>query len=645
MRALVTMAENVTQDNAVVKYRTWHSTICTALLDLRENTRNYFAWFILAIQLLIEVVNLRAENGRLLDRIERLEGEKRVLYEQANLGSDTSGMPPGKDWKRQNSASNKSADTTDSECTQTAEPHREKPISITGYLNNKGSAKRRPGGQAGHAPSCMRTTGFQERDPFMHYPSICIRCPDFERCKEDGRFRKYATSHDYDIEIVLVHREHWQFEATECFRDGARIHEKFPEVIGATYYGINIQLHVLIWHHLFYGSYDRIDLAAKELYGLSLNAGTANAIVKRASAKILASGFMDALRFYILLFEKTLGVDETGAFVGGRNAWVHTAATANITLLTAHWRRGYEGAIYAGVLQFYTNMLISDCWSAYFNEKLKCRHSICNGHILRELVAAAFFRSQDWAIEMFDLLLEIFENKRDLIERGVNKFQSEYIDDIHMRYKQILAKGISGLKETKGKTVSLLDRLQKLESAVLAFAADFDVDFTNNVSEISLRNLKVALHVAGQFKTMAGLGDYCIIQSFMDTCRKQGRNPFEMLKVLMSGGDIINAVFDAGKSAALKQKLGLMNAVSSVGADDINETIRSLGLHEMPEEIRAAVIYGSYKVCDIPPPEKKDSATPKDKMQEARKQKELKEWSRKRQDERMAFQYVNAGSG
>jgi len=639
------MAKIAAQDNAIAIYHAGQHT-ATTILKLPENYGNFSTWLFLAIQILLKVIiNLKSEVANLLEKINRLEEENRNLYEQANLGSDTSGIPPGKDWRRQNGAFNKSKDTIDSEGTQTDKPHREKPISITGYLKNRGNAKRRPGGQAGHAPSCMRTTGFQERDPVMHYPGICISCLDFEQCKEEGRFRKYTTSHGFDIEVVLVRREHWQFEAANCLHDGARIHENFPEVIGAAYYDINIQLHVLTWHHLFYGSYDRIDLAAKELFGLSLNAGTANAIVKRASTKILASGFMDALRFYILLFEKTLGVDETSAFAGGRNAWVHTASTTSVTLLTVHWRRGYEGAIYSGVLQFYINTLISDCWSAYFNEKLKCRHSICNGHILRELVAAAYFRSQDWAIEMFDLLLEIFENKRDLIERGVKAFQSAYIDDIHMRYKQILAKGFSGQKETKGKTFSLLERLQKLESAVLAFAAEFDVVFTNNVSEVSLRNLKVALHVAGQFKTMAGLGDYCIIQSFMDTCRKQGRNPFEMLKVLMSGGDIINAVFDAGKSAVLKQMLTVINAVSNVGADEIDETIRSLGLHDIPEEIRAAVLYGFYRVCDIPPPEKKNSAVPKDKMQEARKQKELKEWSRKKQAEQMAALNAKAGSG
>jgi hypothetical protein len=107
---------------------------------------------------------------------------------------------------------------------------------------------------------------------------------------------------------------------------------------------------------------------------------------------MLDNGFIDSARFFILLFETLAGVDETSACVGGRNAWVHTIVTDNVTLLTAHWQRGYEGSIFAGVLQYYVQKLISDCWTTYFNENFKFDHSVCNGHILRELVAAAYFR-------------------------------------------------------------------------------------------------------------------------------------------------------------------------------------------------------------------------------------------------------------
>jgi len=574
------------------------------------------------------VLELLAVIIELVCLLKKRDDENRDLYERAHLGSDTSGMPPNKDWKR-NGAPTETGGATDAGDGQNAGNCRETPSSITDYLKNRGGGKRRRGGQKNHPPSFMRVAGAQEREPVMHYPDTCVRCSNFEQCKADGKFRKYSTSHGYDVEVTLVHREHWQYEATDCMRDGSAIHEDFPEIVGAQYYEANMQLHVLTWHHLFHGSYEQIGTAAKELFGLSLSAGTANAIVKRVGSMILESRFMDALRFFILIFDRVMGADETSARVGGRNAWVHTAVTSNVTLLTAHWSRGYEGAIYSGVLQFFRHTLISDCWAPYFNEELQCGHAICDGHILRELVAAAYFRGQGWAIDMFDLLLEMYNEKEDAIGRGEKCLQEAYIDGARTRYREIVADGFAGIAgETKGKTVSLLERLQKLEDAAIAFAVDFDVDFTNNASEISLRNLKVAMRVAGQFQTMSGLGDYCIIQSFMDTCRKQGRNPFDMLRVVLSGGDVIAAVFDAGKADVLKQVVGLTDEANGKSADENRAALSSICPNEMAEELLAAVLHRRYNVCERPPPEKKSPASPKDKMQEARKLEELKKSSR-----------------
>jgi len=596
--------------------------------------------------LLIVAFNQKAEIAGLLDRIKKLEDENQILYEQSHLGSDASGIPSSKDWKKNSIPIEEVGNTTGAGDARDYKTGLETPTPVTPYLKNRGGERKRQGGQKNHPPSYMHIADAQERGPVLHYPGSCARCPNLEHCKADGKFRKYSTSHGYDIEVVRVHTEHWLFEATDCLRDGSLIHESFPEVIGTQYYEENIQLHVLTWHHLFHGSYDQIGIAAKELFGLSLSAGTANAIVKRASARILGSRFMDVLRFFVLVFEKVLGVDETSARVGGRNAWVHTAATANITLLTAHWRRGYEGAIYSGVLQFYTYTLISDCWAPYFKDELRCSHAICDGHILRELVAAAYFRMQGWAINMFDLLLEIYAAKEDAIERGEKWLPKEYIDGVRMRYRQIVADGFDcNAGKTTGKTISLLERLQRLENAALAFAVDFSVDFTNNVSEISLRNLKVAMRVAGQFNTMTGLGDYCIIQSFMDTCRKQGHNPFDMLRIVLSGGDIITAAFGAEKAVVLKQIIRLADISSSSASDDIRAALSDICPNELSEELIAAVLHRRYNVCDHPPPEIKSPAIPKDKMQEARKLEELKMWSRAQQAGKHASVKTKVASG
>ena len=566
-----------------------------------------------------EIARMDDEIACLSSRNKELEAENLKLFELANLGCDTSGISPSKDWKKDGaSAALGSPDVSDAG--QEANGKKETPTSVTGYLNGTGGEKRRPGGQLNHPPAFMHVDDAQDGEPVLHYPARCANCPRIGLCIEEGRLRKYHTAHGYDIEVVRIHREHLLYEASDCPNDGLALRDDHPEVIGAQFYDANVQLHVITWHHIFHGSYDRIGLAAKELFGLSLGAGTANAIVQRASAKILASGFMDAIRFFILLFETVLGVDETSARVDGRNAWVHTAVTANVTLLTAHWRRGYEGTIHAGVLQFYVRTLISDCWSAYFKETFKWRHTVCNGHILRELVAAAYFRQQSWAIEMFDLLLEILADKKNAVELEEKSLPQEYLDNARARYRKIVADGFDENPDAdKGKTISLLERLRNLEDAVLAFAEDFSVDFTNNASEQSLRNLKVALRVIGQFKTMPGLADYCIIQSFMDTCRKQGLNPFDMLRIVLSGGDIIEAVFGAEKAARIKQMIRLADATASGDASVIEAAVADMNIL-LTTELRAAACYGRYKVHDDPPPEKKNSSAsvPKDKMKAAR---------------------------
>jgi len=567
-------------------------------------------------QLRSALVQALSENQSLKEQLKEAQRSLQELYEKANLGSDTSGIPTSKDWK--NNGAVLKLDNQDNP--EGAEPEMETPIAVTDYIRGNEEKKRR-GGQPNHPPNSMRfSSDVQKTNKIPCYPGKCVNCPYLDQCIEEGRVRQYNTAYGYDIEVVLIKNEYQMFESKGCLLNEPSIRGESPLVVGSQFYDMNIQLHVLTWHHLFRGSYERISLTAKELFGLSLGAGTANTIYHRISIKILASRFMDALRFHILLFVSVLGLDETSARVAGLNAWVHTAVADDVTLLTAHWRRGYEGAIYSGLLQFFLNTIITDCWSAYFNGDVKAIHAVCCCHILRELVAAAYFRYQNWAIEMFDLLLELLNDKRDAVERGEKSFAREYLDAIRERYHRIVTDGYIEINgEIKGKTFALLERLKKLEDSVLAFAVDFDVKFTNNASEQSLRDLKVALSVIGQFKSMSGLADYCIVQSFMDTCRKQGYNPFDMLKILLSGGDIIESVFGMDKAGPIKQMIRLSDAFASGDDDEINASKADITF-ELTDNLLQAASFDHYRVCDdLPPQNKKASAVvPKDKMQTAR---------------------------
>ena len=566
--------------------------------------------------ILLENTQLRSECQLLQAQLAEVTQLAQKLYEQANLGSDTSGIPSSKDWKK-NGAAKKEEEHAEMESTTT--PEKETPTPVTGYLDNPKGEKRKAGGQPGHAPAFMDFSDAQERPAVSHYPERCTQCPNFETCKENGKFRKYRTARQLDIEVIKICIPHYLYDAPNCPMDNGPIHEEFLEIRGSMSYGSNVELQAVTWHHLLHGSYDRVAIAAKELFDISLSAGTVNAMVERLSTNIMECGFIDASRFFVILFEKVAGADESSAPTAGRTAWVHTVATENITLLIAHWNRGYAGAIYGGVLQFFIYTLISDCWAAYFNNEFRFSNALCDGHILRELVAAAYFRNQKWAIAMFDLLLKTFADKKEAIERGIDSFSEQYLLDLSTDFRQIVADGFAeNPGVTQGKTISLLERLKKLECAVLAFASDFSVNFTNNLSEQSLRNLKVAIRVCSQFKTMGGLWDYCIIQSFVDTCRKQGHNPIDMMRLLLSGGDVIEAVFGTEKAQKIRYMIELTDVVSGGDAAAI-ECKTSEAPVELTEELLAAAAFGRLAIFKDPPPEQtKTSTVPKDKMQAAR---------------------------
>jgi transposase len=67
------------------------------------------------------------------------------------------------------------------------------------------------------------------------------------------------------------------------------------------------------------------------------------------------------------------------------------------------------------------------------------------------------------------------------------------------------------------------------------FITDLRVSFDNNRAERDLRMAKLQQKISGCFPTEAGARDFAMIRSYIETGRKNGLNPVDLLTDLFMG--------------------------------------------------------------------------------------------------------------
>jgi transposase len=84
----------------------------------------------------------------------------------------------------------------------------------------------------------------------------------------------------------------------------------------------------------------------------------------------------------------------------------------------------------------------------------------------------------------------------------------------------------------RSKSRSLLERLRDYEQDVLRFMSEPDVPFTNNQGENDIRMTKVQQKISGCFRSLEGAQAFCLIRSYLSTCRKNHCSPSEALRTI-----------------------------------------------------------------------------------------------------------------
>ncbi len=421
-----------------------------------------------------------------------------------------------------------------------------KPPSSDGYdkpkpksLRKKGL--RKSGGQPGHRGRTLQWS----KNPDRIIEHTLSHCPLSGERFSDKDIVKIIKRQVFDLpQPKLIVKEHWIYQYRNS--SGRIATAEVPEGVNApVQYGKRFQSWLVYLNDYQLLPLNRIGRMCADLYGYSVSEATILKARQRCYEQL--EGFERQVK-QKLRNCAIVHADETGLKVNSRNHWLHTVCNKGYTFLGIHPKRGYQALQDFGVLEKFAGRLVHDCWPTYFRLK-NCQHSLCNPHLIRELVFAQEQLQQEWAAKMKQLLQEAYEYRKgykgDVAAKSLPApaLRQAGKHGWHVRYGRIIAEGYRenplikdppGAKKKRGrpkktKSRNLLERMDKYRDQILAFLWDPEAPFSNNQAERDIRMLKVKQKISGGFRTLPNAEIFARIRSYISTEQKQGVRAWEAL--------------------------------------------------------------------------------------------------------------------
>jgi transposase len=399
-----------------------------------------------------------------------------------------------------------------------------------------------PGGQPGHPGHTLEFVDHPDQ-MLLHAPLLCSTC---------GSSLQGAPVVDTQsrqvVDLPLLKLQVTEHQALTClcphcqsinagdFPPHVRARVQYgPQLLGLCVYLTEFQLLPL----------QRTQELLLDLFGQAPSQGTLTEAITHCSQTLQP---VETAIKKALLAAKVLHVDETGARVAGKTDWLHVSSTSLLTFYAHDRKRGREALRRIGILPHFQGTSVHDCLRAYFDPSYPCLHSLCNAHLLRELLGLFEEKPQTWTQRMSALLRSLKRAKQKAQSEGKRALDADVLWHYRLVYQRIVARGLRQNPEPlrcnkagypfQGPFRNLLLRLQKQEEAVLRFALDFSVPFDNNQAERDLRMVKVQQKISGCFRSVEGAEHFCRIRGYISTLRKQGGHLLEALRSAFAGDPI-----------------------------------------------------------------------------------------------------------
>ena len=402
--------------------------------------------------------------------------------------------------------------------------------------NTREKTNKHIGGQEGHKKSTLEKPNIinNEIDETLEQ---CTNCNSKELVDTGKVISKYVI--DYKI---IVNNTKYNFKVYKCNCCGKEVHKKIAdELKEEVQYGPVVKSQILTLANVGNVPINKI---RRIISGLSLDITPSEGYISKLQVKASKSldKFIEDIKNQIL---KTSLIywDDTVIFINKKRSCLRFYGDEKLAFYAAHKTKGKTGLDEDKILKLVDKetWIMHDHNIVNYNEDYDFKNIECCAHLLRDLERVSQnIPDRTWASETKKLFSSFNSKRNELIKNKIDKFDEEELNKFITDFEENIVLGYEENEKDSNayyadKELALLNRLVEYRDNYLYWLFDFDLPFTNNLSERSLRGIKSKMKISGQFQNIERAKDYAKIKSYIETAHRNGIDESYALEKLASG--------------------------------------------------------------------------------------------------------------
>lgn len=402
--------------------------------------------------------------------------------------------------------------------------------------NSREKSEKNKGGQKGHPKHKLEKFKDEEITDTYTYK---IATPICKECGGSLILTGKKCKDDFDIDIRLVKRRN-EFCEYLCSCCGKEVKVPIPNRLKEeNQYGTKAQALAISLVNEGYVSFKRTRELISGFTGgeMTMSEGYIAKLQKRCYEKL--ENFDNELHQKILS-QRVLHWDDTTISISGKQSCLRFYGNEEWRYYKAHEKKNKEGIDEDGILPYLSkeSVVVHDHNKVNYNDDYDFTNAECCVHLIRDLKELNDVLPREWIQNLIKLLIDTNNKRKDYIKKSILQFDSEVSDRVIEDYDRIVEHArqinLKDFNSYYGKDErTLIKRLTDYKDNYLLWVLRFDIPFSNNLSERSLRGSKTKMKVSGQFANIQNAEYFARIKSYIETCKSHDINSHFALERLL----------------------------------------------------------------------------------------------------------------